>query len=218
MKGRMKDVIINANGENIFPDELEIYFKDLNNVTNLSVLGVVNKDKALQEDVVLVLELDDKTTEDALKELEKTIKDIKLPHDTKIDAIYLAKNRLPMANNMKVKRFAIKKEIENGSNKYVLINQKKTASKTRKLTPEALQNILPPVRQLFSKILVLPSFKIDDEDHWVNDLGGDSMNYVELVQEIDRYFKVEIPEEQYGKLTCVNDFVEEISRLSKENK
>ena len=218
MKGRMKDVIINANGENIFPDELEIYFKDLPNVTNLSVLGVVNKDKALHEDIVLVLELDDKTTEEALKELEKTIKEIKLPHDTKIDAVYLAKNRLPMANNMKVKRFVIKKEIENGSNKYVLINQKKVSSKVRKFSEETLQNILPPVRQIFSKILVLPTFKIDDEDHWVNDLGGDSMNYVEMVQEIDRHFKIEIAEEQYGKLTCVNDFVEEVAKLLKENK
>lgn len=216
MKGRMKDVIINANGENIFPDELEIYFKDLPNVTNLSVLGVVNKDKALHEDIVLVLELDDKTSEEALKELEVTIKAIKLPHDTKIDAIYLAKNRLPMANNMKVKRFAIKKEIENGSNKYVLINSKKVSSKTRKLSEEAIKNILPPVRELFSKILVLPTFKIDDEDHWINDLGGDSMNYVELVQEVDRYFDIEVPEEQYGKLTCVNDFVEEIALLLKQ--
>ena len=218
MKGRMKDVIINANGENIFPDELEIYFKDLPNVTNLSVLGVINKDKALHEDIVLVLELDDKTSEDALKELEKTIKGIKLPHDTKIDAIYLAKNRLPMANNMKVKRFAIKKEIENGSNKYVLINSKKVSSKTRKLSQEAITKILPPVRELFSKILVLPTFKIDDEDHWINDLGGDSMNYVELVQEIDHSFNIEIEEEKYGVLTCVNDFVEEIARLQKDNK
>ena len=216
MKGRMKDVIINANGENIFPDELEIYFKDLPNVTNLSVLGVINKDKALHEDIVLVLELDDKTSEDALKELEKTIKGIKLPHDTKIDAIYLAKNRLPMANNMKVKRFVIKKEIENGSNKYVLINSKKVSSKTRKLSQEAITKILPPVRELFSKILVLPTFKIDDEDHWINDLGGDSMNYVELVQELDRAFNIEIAEEKYGVLTCVNDFVEEIARLKKE--
>ena len=167
MKGRMKDVIINANGENIFPDELEIYFKDLENVTNLSVLGVVNKDKALREDIVLVLELDDKTSEEALKELEKTIKGIKLPHDTKIDAIYLAKNRLPMANNMKVKRFAIKKEIENGSNKYVLINSKKVSSKTRKLSEEALTKILPPVRELFSKILVQLEKVLQRKEHYL---------------------------------------------------
>ena len=218
IKGRMKDVIINANGENIFPDELEIYFKGLPCVNNLSVLGVVSKDKALHEDIVLVLEVDDKASEESLKDLEKTIKDIKLPHDVVIDQIYLAKNRLPLANNMKVKRFVIKKEIENGSNKFVLINAKKTSTKTRKFSEETLKNILPEVRQLFSKVLVLPTFKIDDEDHWINDLGGDSMNYVEVVQEIDRVFDIEIDEEKYGKLTCVNDFVEEIARLKKENK
>ena len=215
IKGRMKDVIINANGENIFPDELEIYFKGLPFVNQLSVLGVVSKDKALHEDIVLVLEIDDKASEEALKDIEKTVKETKLPHDTKIDQIYLAKNRLPLANNMKVKRFAIKKEIENGSSKYVLINAKKSGTKTRKFSEEALKTILPEVRNLFSKVLVLPTFKIDDEDHWINDLGGDSMNYVELVQEIDRVFDIEVPEEQYGKLTCVNDFVEEIARLKK---
>ena len=216
IKGRMKDVIINANGENIFPDELEIYFKDLDLVKNLSVLGVVSKDKALHEDVVLVLEIDDKADEEGLKELEKKIREIKLPHDTKIDQIYLAKSRLPMANNMKVKRFVIKKEIENGSNKFVLINAKKVSTKTRKFSEETLKTILPEVRNLFSKVLVLPTFKIDDEDHWINDLGGDSMNYVELVQEIDHVFEIEIAEEKYGQLTCVNDFVEEIARLKKE--
>ena len=218
IKGRMKDVIINANGENIFPDELEIYFKDLPFVNNLSVLGVVSKDKALHEDIVLVLEIDDKATEEGLKDLEKKVKETKLPHDTKIDQIYLAKNRLPMANNTKVKRFVIKKEIENGSNKFVLINAKKTSTKTRHFSEETLKTILPQVRQLFSKVLVLPTFKIDDEDHWINDLGGDSMNYVELVQEIDHVFDIEIAEEKYGVLTCVNDFVEEIAALKKENK
>ena len=218
IKGRMKDVIINANGENIFPDELEMYFKGLPLVTNLSILGTVSKDKALHEDITLVLELDDKAQEEEIKELEKTILAIKLPHDAKIDHIYLAKNRLPIANNMKVKRFVIKKEIENGSNKFVLINAKKASPKTRKLSEDAVKNILPKVRQLFSQVLVLPTFKIDDEDHWINDLGGDSMNYVELVQEIDHMFNIEIEEEKYGVLTCVNDFVEEIARLQKENK
>ena len=215
IKGRMKDVIINANGENIFPDELEIYFKGLPFVNNLCVLGVISKDKTMHEDTVLVLEIDDKANEETLKDLEKTIKEIKLPHDTVIDQIYLAKNCLPLANNMKVKRFAIKKDIENSSNKYVLINAKKTSTKTRKFSEETLKNILPEVRKLFSKVLILPSFKIDDEDHWINDLGGDSMNYVELVQEIDNTFNIEITEEKYGQLTCVNDFVEEIARLTK---
>ena len=37
LKGRIKDIIINPDGENIFPDELEIYFKDLPCVTHLCI-------------------------------------------------------------------------------------------------------------------------------------------------------------------------------------
>ena len=143
--------------------------------------------------------------------IRTSIKKVKLA----VEAKDLAKNKLPIANNMKVKRFVIKKEIENGSNQFVLINAKKVSPKTRKLSEDAIKNILPKVRQLFSKVLVLPTFKIDDEDHWINDLGGDSMNYVELVQEIDHEFGIEISEEKYGVLTCVNDFVEEIAHLKK---
>ena len=44
------------------------------------------------------------------------------------------------------------------------------------------------------------------------------MNYVEVVQEIDHAFNIEIAEDKYGQLTCVNDFVEEVARLQKEKK
>ncbi len=42
------------------------------------------------------------------------------------------------------------------------------------------------------------------------------MNYVEVVQEIDHAFNIEISEEKYGVLTCVNDFVEEVQALTKK--
>ena len=74
-----------------------------------------------------------------------------------------------------------------------------------------------PTREIFSKILILPLFKIDDAAHWVNDLGGDSMSYVELVRDLQDKFDIVIPEELYGKLTCINDFVLEIATLKKIN-
>ena len=73
------------------------------------------------------------------------------------------------------------------------------------------------MRDIFSKVLILPKFKIEDNAHWINDLGGDSMNYVELIKEVQEYFKVTIPEEEYGRLACLNDFVESVERLKKGN-
>ena len=62
-----------------------------------------------------------------LVEIEKIVRETRLPHDIKIDKIYLAKGKLPLANNMKVKRYVIKKAIEAKSKEYILININKLA-------------------------------------------------------------------------------------------
>ena len=214
IRGRMKDVIINASGENIFPDELEMFFKNLDNVNKICIFGM-KKENSTDEAVCLVLEVDNHITEEEIKGLKEKVKKIEedLPHGVKIDAIYFARNKLPLANNMKVKRFQVKKAIEAGSNDYISLDGGQKVKVTRKIPQEVLDKYLEPVRQLFSEVLILPLFKIENDAHWVNDLGGDSMNYVELVQKIDEKFKITIPESKYGKLVNVFDFVEEISAI-----
>lgn len=215
IKGRIKDIIINASGENIFPDELEIFFKNLPHVTQLSVLGIAKKNSQ-DEDIVLVLEVDNNVKDEDLKDIENKVREIRLPHDVKIDKIFLAKGKLPLANNMKVKRFVIKKAIENRSKDYVLINAKKQAKSFEGFKPEEIEDVLVQMREIFSQILFLPLFKIDDEGHWINDLGGDSMSYVELIRTVQDKFEITIPEEKYGLLTCVNDFAYEVALLLKD--
>ena len=69
------------------------------------------------------------------------------------------------------------------------------------------------MRELFSKVLILPTFKIDDDAHWINDLGGDSMSYVELIREAQDKFEITFPEELLGQMATVNDFVYEVAIL-----
>ena len=216
IKGRIKDIIINADGENIFPDELELFFRKIDGIKNLCVLGVAIK-ASQNEDVVLVLEVDNSISDDDLKRIEKEVREVgqHLPKGTKISKIYLSRNKLPLANNMKVKRFVIKKAIESKSNDYILLGAKKEVKKFEGFDEETIKSILEPMRDIFSKILILPKFKIEDGAHWINDLGGDSMNYVELVLKVQDTFNVTIPEELYGQLTCINDFVEEVAKLKK---
>lgn len=216
IKGRIKDIIINADGENVFPDELELFYKKIEGVKNLCVLGVAIK-ASQNEDIVLVLEVDNSISDEDLKRIEKEALEVgqHLPKGTKISKIYLSRNKLPLANNMKVKRFVIKKAIESKSKDYILLGAKKEVKKFEGFDEETIKSILEPMRDIFSKILILPKFKIEDNAHWINDLGGDSMNYVELVLKVQETFNVTIPEEMYGQMTCVNDFVEEVAKLKK---
>ena len=214
LKGRMKDVIINSDGENIFPDELEIFFKKIAHVQNVCVLGIDQKGSKNQK-VVCAVEIDNSISEEEIEAMKKEMKEVgqNLPKGTKITDFYFSRNKLPVANNMKVKRFVVKKGIESRSKDYISFDFKKEVKEDRSFSPEVVKNVLEPMRRIFSKILILPEFKIEDDAHWVDVLGGDSMSYVELITTIQDRFGVTIPEESYGKLTCVNDFVEEIVSL-----
>ena len=217
LKGRIKDIIINANGENVYPDELEIFFKDVKNVLNVCVLGVEKKGST-DQDVVCAVETENSMSKADFDVLEKELERIgqDLPKGTKITKFYFAKGKLPLANNMKVKRFVVKKAIETKSKDFVLYGEKSEKKASRVFDKETTEKIVDPIREMFSKVLILPEFKIDDEGHWINDLGGDSMSYVELLTNIQDYFGIVIPEDLYGKLTCVNDFAEEVSKLVKK--
>lgn len=55
------------------------------------------------------------------------------------------------------------------------------------------------------------------ESRFVDDLGADSLDIVELVMEIEEEFGVEIPDEDIENITCVKDAVKQISRLTLED-
>ena len=215
LKGRIKDIIINADGENIFPDELEIYFKELPLVQHLCVLGYSPEHNNVEK-IALVLELDNKANDEDIANIKEQISTIEpnLPHKVKLDGVFLSRGKLPLANNMKVKRFIIKKGLEEGSNEYVSIDNKKEARTFDGFNPEDIEAILKPMRHIFSEVLILPEFKIDDDAHWINDLGGDSMSYVELIRDVQDEFNIEFPESLLtGTMATINDFVYEIAKL-----
>ena len=214
LKGRIKDIIINSDGENIYPDELEIFFKKVPHVLNLCVLGINVKGTTNQK-IVCALEIDNSSSEEEIEALKTEVKKIglNLPKGTQITDFYFARGKLPIANNMKVKRFMVKKDIEQKTGEYIPFDYKKEAKQSKNFDAKTIETIVEPLRDIFSRILILPKFKIDDDGHWVNDLGGDSMSYVELITSIQDKFGITIPETLYGQLATLNDFAEEISKL-----
>ena len=116
---------------------------------------------------------------------------------------------------MKVKRFAIRESIEKGSQDFYNAEapQKKTKVSFEGYDEKAVEAVLKKVTGVFSKILSLPTFKLDPNANWIDDLGGDSMSYIEMCQIMNKTFKVDIPQELWGKLATANDFTKEILDL-----
>ena len=125
------------------------------------------------------------------------------------------KRPLPVSGSMKVKRFAIREAIEKGSPDFFNAEapQKKSTVSFEGYDEKTVADTLKKVIGVFSKILSLPTFKIDADANWINDLGGDSMSYIEMCQTMNKTFKVDIPQELWGKLGTANDFTKEILDL-----
>jgi len=209
IKGRIKDIIINANGENIYPDEIESYFKSIPHVTNTCVLGV-RKGKASDETITLVLEVDNEISTEEFATLKDKVQEINigLANEKRVQDVYVIKDKLPISNNLKVRRFQVKDLLKHKPESFLDMNERKTVKTFEGFEASVVEPVVKSVREIFSKVLLLPTFKVGDSEHWVNELGGDSMSYIQLVGEVEECFGIKVAEEKYGLLVCVNDFAE----------
>ena len=218
LKGRIKDTIILANGENVFPDEIEYYFKDVKHLTNAVCLGAKLPGEN-EEKIILVCEVDNTVGD---KEIEKIYQDIKainstLPNEKKIQKTLIDKRPLPMSGSMKVKRFELKKMIEKGSDEFLDNEQsKKVEVSFEGYSEEEVEAVVSKVKKVFSKTLLLPEIKIGNDAIWTTDLGGDSMSYIDMVGNLNQEFDIEFPQELYGVVGTVNGFSKEILGILKE--
>ena len=211
IKGRIKDIIINENGENIYPDEIEDYFKEIPGVSNVCVIGV-KKGKSQHESITAIFEITNDVDDEKLKKMKEEIDKINasLSNEKRVQDFYVAKEKLPLTASMKVKRFQVRELIKIKKKAFIGFDEKKEIKDFSGYKKEDVEPIIKKIRNLFAKTLFLPAIKIGDDDHWINDLGGDSMSYIELINYIDEAFEIKIPEEKYAKLTSVNDFTEEV--------
>jgi acyl carrier protein len=69
------------------------------------------------------------------------------------------------------------------------------------------------VRRLVAEITEREPSEISDSAHFVDELGIDSLMAIEMMVAVDKKYKVEISEEEFGKIKNVNDAVELVQRL-----
>lgn len=219
IKGRIKDVIINENGENIYPDELESYFLEIPGITNCCALGI-RKGKSTHETITLVIEIANDVDDEKLAVIKNKVNEINatLNNEKRIKDFWIAKDKLPLTSSLKVKRFQVKELLKIKQKAFVGFNDKKEIKTFEGYKKEDVEPIVKDIRKIFAKTLFLPIVKVGDDDHWINDLGGDSMSYIELINEVNKHFSVEIPQEKYSLLTSVNEFAEEILVLKQVKK
>ncbi len=79
------------------------------------------------------------------------------------------------------------------------------------------QNITERVMKVVSEQLGIDQDKLTLETSFINDLGSDSLDLVELVMELEEEFQITIPEEATDDVQTIGDVIRHIeSELNKE--
>ncbi len=77
-----------------------------------------------------------------------------------------------------------------------------------------MDNTLDKVKEIVVDKLGVESSKITLEAKFIDDLGADSLDTVELIMQFEEEFEIEIPDEDAEKITSVGQAVDYINSVS----
>ncbi len=221
VEGRSKDVIINESGENVYPDELEDVFAGLEGVEQFSVLGIAKGDKkgSPYQDITLVCNVGAAYGDYAyLQTLIKKIgqSNAKQPIIKKLNRVLVTPEKLPLVNGIKVKRIALREQIEGRKIAYRDLDLRgaSVAAQQESAPDPVVQQVAPVdlqldeikdrVRRVFCEVLETEENVVRDDAHFVEDLGGDSLQSLGIALKVEEIFGILIPVEEYAQCTTIN--------------
>lgn len=209
INGRHSDVVFSENGENLNPDLAEKSFS-IRDVIEFSVLG--NQDNTKLMLIVhvprgLIAEQKERIKQDI--ELGNSL----LPSAYRVHDVWYTYDLLKPSGSFKISRSYLKSAISR--NDIVLFR-----SLDEQISVEGTDSELKRIiREAFATVLEIDAAKIGDDMHFMNDLGGTSLDYFTLVNQLDKRFDLRIDFgsdydfEQFGY--TVNHFERLIKELIK---
>jgi acyl carrier protein len=79
-----------------------------------------------------------------------------------------------------------------------------------------MSDIADTVKEIIASELGVEIEKVTDDAHFVDDLGADSLDTVELVMAFEEEFGIEIPDEDAEEMQTVGDAVDYLSEKQDE--
>ena len=186
IRGRLKDVIINESGENVYPDDMEDAFNTLKGLEQSCVVGFRRNRRDRNEDIVLVMNVGENYTDAAyLDDLAAKVSaaNSKLPLNSRLNRALVTPMALPTVGGIKVKRIELKRLYEEGDLPYRELDLhggnvgSEVGTSVAQVAPDTARHdeILRKVRTMYAEALEISEKEITDNANFIEDLQGDSL-------------------------------------------
>ena len=209
--GRCKEVIVLRSGKNIYPDELEEFYRQSPQIKELCALETP---KGLQALVVPDMEYFSKTKFSDIQgglawELDNFSR--KLPSYKRLMGFVISKEDLPRTRLGKLQRYKVKQMYE----EKVSAQKKRAEQKPGSFDVETLSNL-----GFFQKVVAFLTkelkMQVKPDDHLELDLGIDSLRRVELGLSLEKFLGVELGEGVLSEVFTVKELVSKLEELVKD--
>ncbi len=203
INGRLDDIIIGENGENINPDDLERYFT-LDYVKRFSILGVPNEDGNLE--VTLVAQISKQVTNHQVRKLFQNINAINatMPIHQQVRRIIVTTDSIALEESLKVNRKKLISKIL--KNELHEVEFKTEEANNINYEDARITSIKKSLKETIAAVLTKQAEDIHDDDHFIMDLGGNSLEYFVLISRIEEAFNIKITFTNNTVLNTVNEF------------
>lgn len=204
LTGRLKDMIVTSAGKNVYPDEVELLYKNLPYVREMCVIGV--KSRQQREEVHGVFTVASVVLNDLEKmaELQAAIQERggAIPSYQRLQRTHFRVEELPKTSAMRLRRDAVREWILEGGGKQAVEPPRAEADAP---IEEGWK------RELANEIALISGAEagsVQLSDDLDKDLQLDSLMKVEMLAAVEKRFNVSIPEQIALRFQTVQDAVD----------
>jgi long-chain acyl-CoA synthetase len=220
--GRKKEVIILANGKNVYPEEIEAHYLQSPLIKEICVMGMEGGAGSGKLYAVIVPNFEVLRQRKVVNAKEVIRFDVeslsaKLPSTKRISGYAIWQEDLPRTTTRKLKRFEIEKRVRAGGSAGagdLSVAKPLTPEETSWLEQTEIQQALKIIREYSSG----NPENIRPTDNLELDLGLDSMRRVELLVALEQELGGDVQESQLADVYTVRELVDAVRQSASSGK
>ncbi|MBU8894249.1 AMP-binding protein [Corallococcus sp. M34] len=174
--GRAKDVIVDANGKNVYPDELEDLYQEHAHIKELSIVGLPDEAGGEKVACLCVPDYGERPREEVRRELDEHFRKVSggMPFHRRVKVLRFWDGELPRTSTRKVKRKLVVEELQR------LDRMAASAGKAREKAQAATGGVADWLFPLIAEVCHKPVGDVRPDAQLMGDLGFDSLMLTEL--------------------------------------